>query len=472
MRYQSTRGGVQDVEFKDVLLSGYANDGGMFLPMSTPTVSSATLQKWSALSFEDLAYEVTSLYIEEKDIPSTDLKDIYHKAFSTFKVPDVVPIKKLSDRLTIAELFHGRSLAFKDLAMSCLGQFYNYFLTKSQEHLTLVVCTSGDTGSSAIESVRGLHLVDIIVILPRGRCTLIQERQMTTVLDNNVHVFRADGSSDDIDLIVRKLFADSEFVRMQHLASSSSLNFVRILIQMVHFFYIYLKMCPSADEEVEMVLPTGGGGNVTAGIIAKQMGLPVKLVCAVNHNNILSRIMKSGHCLLGDVQVTIAPAMDIQFAYNLERVWYLISGGSSETVKTIMADVDRNIVNVPSDIIALMNSLIKVYVVSNDEEVKDTIRRCWNDNDYFICPHTAIGVSYIYAELNSSSNKQKSVVLATASPLKFPDAIKASGLSPPTSEAIEDLLTAPTKYTDLDLGLDWTSIVRRKIEEITLSRKI
>ncbi|KAH9499203.1 Threonine synthase-like 2 [Bulinus truncatus] len=242
MKYHSTRGGVKDVDFKGVLLTGYAEDEGMFLPQYIPKVSSDILRQWSSLSYEDLAYQVTSLYIEEKDIPSSDLKDIFHQAFSTFSVPDIVPIKKFSEGLNIAELFHGRSLAFKDLAMSCLGKFYNYFLRKNQQHMTLVVCTSGDTGSSAIEAVRGLQLVDIIVILPRGRCTLIQERQMTTVLDKNVHVFRADGSSDDIDLIVRKLFADTDFVCKHHLASSSSLNFVRILIQMVHFFYIYLKL--------------------------------------------------------------------------------------------------------------------------------------------------------------------------------------------------------------------------------------
>ncbi|KAH9499202.1 Threonine synthase-like 2 [Bulinus truncatus] len=216
-----------------------------------------------------------------------------------------------------------------------------------------------------------------------------------------------------------------------------------------------------------MILPTGGGGNVTAGFITKQMGLPVKLVCAVNHNNILSRIMKTGHCLLGDVQVTIAPAMDIQFAYNLERVWFLLSGGNSETVKTIMSDVDRNIVNLPSDILCLMNSQLKVSVVPGDEDVKDTIRRCWNENNYFICPHTAIGVSYFYAESDVRLGKENTVVMATASPLKFPDAIKASGLVPPASEAMQSLLTAPTQYSDLEFGQDWTAIVRSKIEEIS-----
>ncbi|CAL1526598.1 unnamed protein product [Lymnaea stagnalis] len=465
MKYHSTRGGVEGVSFKDVLLSGYASDGGMFLPETFPTVSIDMLQKWADMSYKDLAYEVTSLYISEEDIPGPDLKEILRQAFSTFTVPEVVPIQHLTDSLTIAELFHGRSLAFKDLAMSCMGNFYNYFLSKSQKHMTLVVCTSGDTGSSAIEAVRGLNLVDIIVILPRGRCTAIQERQMTTVLDDNVHVYRADGSSDDIDIVVRKLFADQEFVINNNLASPSSLNFARILIQLVHLFYIYLQLCPSADEEVEMILPTGGGGNVTAGIISKEMGLPIKLVCAVNHNNVLSRIMETGECQLGDVQVTLAPAMDIQFAYNLERVWFMLSGGNTDVIKEIMADVDHNRVKVPSNIMTLMRSLIKVYVVSGDEEIKDTIRHCWNDNTYNICPHTAVGVSYVYTQKDGRTSK--AVVLATASPLKFPDAIKASGIPAPTSDSMEILMSASTRYIDLEFGQDWTEIIKSKIKEIT-----
>ncbi|XP_005092382.1 threonine synthase-like 2 [Aplysia californica] len=470
MKYRSTRGDVKGVSFKDLLLSGYASDGGMLLPESFPQVSTESLRSWAGLTYEQLAYEVISLFITEEDIPADDLKGVLQRAFSTFTVPDVVPLTHLADGLTVVELYHGRSLAFKDLAMSCMGQFYNYFLSKSKQHMNLVVCTSGDTGSSAIEAVRGMSQVDIMVILPRDRCTVIQERQMTTVLDSNVHVYRADGSSDDIDIVVRKLFADTSFVSTNNLGSPSSLNFARILIQLVHFFYTYLKLCPSADKEVELILPTGGGGNVTAGTITRKMGLPVRFVCAVNKNNILSRIMDDGQCELGEVEGTLAPAMDIQFAYNLERVWYLCSGEDGDAIKKIMAQVDNNQVRIPANILNEMKSFVKVYTVSGDEEIKTTISRCWRENQYNICPHTAVGVSYFYQKLSDGTNSSSpSAVLATASPLKFPEAIRASGVPAPTSEKIETVLSAPTRFVDLEKSQDWTEIVKQKMIEATKS---
>ncbi|BFY98457.1 hypothetical protein BsWGS_01497 [Bradybaena similaris] len=472
MKYHSTRGGIAGVSFKDVVLSGYASDKGMFMPETFPQVSVETLKTWARLSYVELAYEICSLYISDKDIPSSDLKGILEKSFSTFSIPEVVHIAELSEGLNVAELYHGRSLAFKDLAMSCMGNFYNYFLSKSRQHMTLLVCTSGDTGSSAIEAVRGFEFVDIIVILPRGRCTEIQERQMTTVLDKNVHVYRADGTSDDIDVTVRELFDDPTYVKKHHLASPSSLNFGRIVIQIVHFFYTYLKLCPEVDKEVEVIIPTGAGGNVTAGLISRTMGLPVRFVCAVNHNNVLSRMMETGKCELGPLQMTLAPAMDIQFGYNLERIWHMCSNGDSDTIKKVMSQVDQNEVSIPLSILNVMKSVIKVYVVSGDEEIKKTIKRCWTENKYNICPHTAIGVSYWYSQHDSRlTDGVPSVVLATASPLKFPEAIKASDVPAPTSDNIQNLFSAPTRYIDLELGQNWTEIIKINIENITSTLK-
>ncbi|CAG5115405.1 unnamed protein product [Candidula unifasciata] len=472
MKYHSTRGGVTGVSFKDVVLSGYASDRGMFLPETFPRVPVDTLKTWADLSYVELAYEICSLYISDQDIPSSDLKGILEKSFSTFSIPEVVHIAELSEGLNISELYHGRSLAFKDLAMSCMGNFYNYFLSQSRQHMTLLVCTSGDTGSSAIEAVRGFEFVDIIVILPRGRCTEIQERQMTTVLDKNVHVYRADGTSDDIDVTVRELFDDTAYVKKHHLASPSSLNFGRIVIQIVHFFFTYLKLCPNVHEEVEVIIPTGAGGNVTAGLIARTMGLPVRFVCAVNHNNVMSHMMETGKCQFGSIQVTLSPAMDIQFGYNLERIWHMCSNGDSATVKEIMSQVDQNEVNIPPSILNAMKSAIEVYVVSGDEEIKATIRRCWTENEYNICPHTAVGVSYWYSQHDRGlTNGVPSVVLATASPLKFPEAIKASGVPVPASDNIQSLFSKPTHYVDLELGQNWTEIIKAKIENITASLK-
>lgn len=465
MKYHSTRGGASGLSFKEMLLSGYACDGGMLLPETIPTVSRETLRSWAGLPYAELAFKVASCFIEESDIPAEDLQEIFKKAFSTFSVPEVVPLARLKDGLVVVELFHGRSLAFKDLSLACLGNFYNYFLAKDNRHMTLLVCTSGDTGSAAIEAVRGLENVDIIVMLPRGRITQIQELMMTTVLDSNVHVYRMDGSSDDIDVVVRDLFADVSFAQKHNLASPSSLNFTRVLVQMVHIYYTYLQLCPSADSDVEMVFPTGGAGNVTAGMLAREMGLPAQFVCAVNDNNVFSRFMNNGQCKLGDVHVTLAPAMDIQFAYNLERIWYLCSKGDSALIKKMMKEVETGVVNIPTHVLNAMKSAIKVYTVKGDEEIKATIKRCWDENHYNLCPHTAIGVAYVY---NKDKNGQTPRgCLATASPLKFPEAIEASGVPVPSSERIRQLLASPVRHTDLEKGEDWTAAVKAKVEEIT-----
>jgi len=468
MRYHSTRGDVKGKTFRDVVLSGYASDGGMLLPETYPQVSQETLRKWAALSFEELAYEVCSLYVTEEDIPADHFKNILHQSFSTFSIPEVVRLSDLKDDLTVVELFHGRSLAFKDLAMSNMGHFYKYYLTQSQKHMNLLVCTSGDTGSAAIEAVRGMKEVDVYVLMPRGRITNIQERMMTSVLDSNVHCYRGDGSSDDLDIVVKDLFDDVDFVEKYNLASPSSLNFARILIQLVHFFYTYLKLCPSADKEVELILPTGGGGNVTGGIICKKMGLPVRFVCAVNHNNMLSRMMDSGHTKLGDIDITLAPAMDIQFAYNFERVWFLCSNGDSEAIKKIMKGVYEGKVEIPDSIMKEMKSIISVYTVADDAEIQASIRRCWQENQYTICPHTAVGVAYFYHKLSKGCKDNKlSAVLATASPLKFPDAISSSDVPAPTSQKIEAVLAAPVRHIDMEKGDDWTGIIKQKILDVT-----
>jgi len=469
MKYCSTRGGVKGKSFKEVLLSGYASDGGMFLPESFPQVSKEMLQSWANLSYEELAYEVTSLFVTKDDIPTDAYKDILHNAFSTFSVPEIVPLSHLQDDLIVVELYHGRSLAFKDLAMSCMGQFYKYFLAKAEEHMNLIVCTSGDTGSAAIEAVKGMKEVDVVVLMPRPpRITNIQERLMTTVLEENVHNYRGDADSDTLDIVVRNLFSDRNFVEKVNLGSASSLNFARILIQLVHFFYTYLKLCPSGDQEVEFILPTGGGGNVTAGVITRKMGLPVKFACCVNKNNMLSRMMESGQCDLGEINVTLAPAMDIQFAYNFERVWYMCSGDDSDAIKKVMTQVEDMKVRIPANILKEMKSFVTVYTVSGDEEIKSAISRCYKENNYVVCPHTAIGVAYYYHKLAKESSKSvASAVLATASPLKFPEAITASGVPAPTNDRIKAVLTAKSRYVDMGKDEDWTAIIREKILEIT-----
>ncbi|KAG1957689.1 threonine synthase [Pimephales promelas] len=317
MRYSSTRAGARGRSFRDALFSGYAPDGGMFMPENIPMLSAETLSTWRSLSYQQLLCEICSLYIPEQEIPRTHLQELIARALSSFSVPDAVRLVHLKDSLSILELFHGETLAFKDLAMTCTAQFLQYFLRRDGQRATILVGTSGDTGGSAIRSVLGLSEVDIVVVFPRGRVTRVQELQMTTSAADNVHVFAADGTSDDIDVALRKLFADPELVRRHGLMSLNSVNWSRILVQTAHFLFAFLRLSGGDGEdsraELEVLVPTGGAGNITAGFIMKLMGIPLRLVAMVNSNDIVHRAVQSADFSMADaVQQTLAPAIDIQ----------------------------------------------------------------------------------------------------------------------------------------------------------------
>ncbi|XP_041816568.1 threonine synthase-like 2 [Chelmon rostratus] len=324
MQYCSTRGGVHGWDFRDVLFSGYAPDGGMFMPESVPELSPETLRGWRGLPYTNLVVEVASLFIPTQLIPREDLEVLVDEALSGFSVPEVVRIARLKEGLSVLELFHGDTLAFKDLAMTCTVRFLNYFLRKEDHRATVVVGTSGDTGGSAIQSAKGLSGLDVVVVYPRGRITPVQEKHMITCLEDNIHVFAADGSSDDIDQPLRRLFADQELVRSHGLMSLNSVNWSRVMIQLAHFIYVYLELSgmeqAKADgdlPELEVVVPTGGAGNIAAGFIVKQMGLPLKLVAMVNSNDIVHRAVTTGDfSMAADVTQTLAPAIDIQVAQS------------------------------------------------------------------------------------------------------------------------------------------------------------
>ncbi|NXS09247.1 THNS2 protein, partial [Neodrepanis coruscans] len=317
MEYISTRGGTRAVGFEGALFSGYAPDGGLYMPQDIPSLDRDTLRRWSSLSYRELVKELCSLFITAELVPRNTLNDLIDRAFSRFRHKDVVHLSRLKDGLNVLELWHGVTYAFKDLSLSCMGQFLQYFLEKKQKHVTILVGTSGDTGSSAIESVRGQKNMDIFVLLPRGLCTQIQELQMTTVIENNVHVFSAHGNSDEIDEPIKELFADVDFARKYNLMSLNSINWSRIMVQIAHYFYAYFQCALSLDTTplpvVEIVVPTGGGGNITAGCIAQKMGLPVRLVTVVNSNDIIHRTVQHGDFSLSkSVKATLASAMDIQ----------------------------------------------------------------------------------------------------------------------------------------------------------------
>ncbi|XP_063257470.1 threonine synthase-like 2 isoform X3 [Prinia subflava] len=425
MEYISTRGATTAVGFEGALFSGYAPDGGLFMPQRIPSLDRDTLLRWSSLSYPELVKELCSLFVPAELVPRDALNELIDRAFSRFRHKNVVHLSRLKDGLNILELWHGVTYAFKDLSLSCTGQFLQYFLEKKQKHVNILVGTSGDTGSSAIESVRGQKNVDIFVLLPKGFCTQIQELQMTTVIEDNVHVFAAHGNSDEIDEPIKELFADVDFAGKYHLMSLNSINWSRIMVQIAHYFYAYFQCAPSLDTTplpmVEIVVPTGGGGNITAGCIAQKMGLPIRLVTVVNSNDIIHRTVQHGDFSLAEsVKATLASAMDIQLSQTL---------GSCS---------------------------------ASDQDIVGAMRRCWEENQYLLCPHSAVAAHYHYSQPHSIPR----CCLAPASAAKFQDALLRAGLVPQIPPEITALTAMETRCTPLERGQDWAQALRGRIEAV------
>ncbi|XP_055975115.1 threonine synthase-like 2 [Sorex fumeus] len=473
MWYISTRGMSPRVDFEGALFSGYAPDGGLFMPEEVPQLGRETLLEWSTFSYPRLVKEVSALFIGPTLIPRDDLNDLIDRAFSRFQHRDVVHLARLKDGLNVLELWHGVTYAFKDLSLSCTAQFLQYFLEKRKKHITVVVGTSGDTGSAAIESVQGSKNVDIIVLLPKGHCTKIQELQMTTVLSENVHVFGVEGNSDELDEPIKAVFADVPFVKKHNLMSLNSINWSRILVQMAHFFFAYFRCAPSLHTQslplVEVVVPTGAAGNLTAGCIAQKMGLPVHLVAAVNGNDIIHRTVQQGDFSLSkDVKPTLASAMDIQVPYNMERIFWLLSNSDSQMTRTLMEQFERtHSLSLPQELHDKLSGAVTSVSVL-DETILQTMERCWEENRYFLCPHTAVAVSFHYQKMDRPSGPR--CCLAPASAAKFPEAVLAAGLTPETPAEILALQSRETRCTPMQKGDDWTRILRSTIQGISCRR--
>ncbi|XP_075704925.1 threonine synthase-like 2 isoform X2 [Rhinoderma darwinii] len=408
MKYTSTRGGVSDVDFEGVLFSGFAPDGGLFVPEDIPKLEKETLKTWKSLSYKELVKEVCSLFIP----------------------PEVIPRNELNG-------------------------------------------TSGDTGSAAIESVRGIPNIDIIVLLPHGRCTEIQERQMTTVIEDNVHVFAVDGTSDELDEPIKKLFRDTNFVKKHNLMSTNSVNWARVMVQIAHFFYGYYQCAPTESNDmlplVEIVVPTGGAGNITAGCIAQKMGLPIQLVAVVNSNDIIHRTIQHGDFSLADTQMTWASAMDIQEPYNMERILWLAADSDGVKIKEMMNEFnEKKMLKLPHELHLRLLGMMNSCSVT-DDNILQTIRRCWEENQYLLCPHSAVAVFYHYQQFSSNQNLPR-CCLAPASAAKFPDVVLRANLVPEIPQEIEALMKKETRSTFLKRQDDWEKILRGKIEDIEQKR--
>ena len=414
MEYLSTRNDKISLKFEHIFIKGLSEDGGLFLPKKIEKFSEKEFSNLKALSYVDLATEIIYKFIG--DFCSKEkLHEIVKKSYSSFSEKEVVKIRKVED-LQILELFHGPTLAFKDVAMQLIGNFYEYYLSKTSEKINIVVATSGDTGAAAIDAVKGKKNINIFVLHPNNRISPVQRMLMTTNPSKNVFNIAVEGNFDDCQKLVKQMFSDHEFSKSINMSGVNSINWARIVAQSVYYFFCYFKL--DKKEKVSFSVPTGNFGDVYAGYLAKKMGLPIdKLLVATNENDILHRAISKGDYKANKVQETISPSMDIQVASNFERLLFDIYNEDSNKVVEIMNNIKSNKFNLDQ---SSLKKIQKDFISGslNEKEILETIKHIYKNNRIVIDPHTAIGVGAV-----KKHNEKNYIVLATAHPCKFPNAI-------------------------------------------------
>ncbi len=443
MKYLSTRGGDERLTFSEVVLAGLARDGGLYLPEYYPQCSEFFPQ-WQNLNYPQLALAVMQLYVGDT-ISKDQLKILIDKSYASFDSKEVVPATAFAGG-EILELYHGPTFAFKDIALQFLGNLFEFLLLESAQQLNIVGATSGDTGSAAIYGVRGKKAINIFMLHPKGKVSPVQEMQMTTVLDENVFNLSLDGTFDDCQNIVKLLFGDLDYRDSHQLGAVNSINWARILAQTVYYFYAGLRFKQKNPQKpLVFAVPTGNFGDVFAGYVAKQMGLPIeKLVIGTNENDIIARVINSGSYQLSDVAETHSPAMDIQISSNFERVLSDVCDRNAACVNTYMdALKQQGEFKLSGDIVEKLQSLFVAYKVTNEETVATMARL--NQQQLLVDPHTAVGICAA-----EKSEFEKVICLSTAHPAKFPEVVKqATGREPTAPETILQLENLPRKSHDL-----------------------
>jgi threonine synthase len=456
MRYVSTRGGVEPVSFSEAVMMGLATDGGLLLPQTIPTLDHETLRSWAGLSFRELAVEVMHPFVGE-DISRQELTDLVNRSYAGFSHPEVTPLVSVGEH-QILELFHGPTAAFKDVALQFLGNLFEFLLERSGGRLNILGATSGDTGSAAIYGVRGQERIDIFILHPHNRVSPIQERQMTTVLDKNVHNIAIQGTFDDGQRIVKELFNDLEFKSEYSLGAVNSINWARILAQIVYYFYAWGRVS-GGDPAYKMTysVPTGNFGDIFAGYMAMRMGLPVeRLILATNRNDILTRFVHSGVYEAGEVYPTISPSMDIQISSNFERYLYFLLDEDPAAVRGLMEQMAREgKLQVPDEKRAQVQELFHAVAVS-EEQTAAQIKASYVENGYILDPHTAVGVK-------AAAAFPGAVCLATAHPAKFGAAVRdAIGVEADPPPSLQGLMEKETRCAILEAD---RSVVKKFMQD-------
>ncbi|MDC0445993.1 threonine synthase [Candidatus Pelagibacter sp.] len=449
MKYISTRNNKKTFEFKDVFIKGLADDGGLFIPESLSKYSETEISSFAKLEYNDLAKKIIYTFIGDF-MSENDLSNIIDKSYSVFRKKNVVNLIKVGDR-SVLELFHGPTLAFKDVAMQLLGNFYEYYLNNENQKINIVVATSGDTGAAAIDAIKGKKNVNIFVLHPHNRISSVQRKLMTTGKDQNVFNIAINGNFDDCQNLVKSMFADKHFSNEIKMSGVNSINWARIIAQSVYYFYSYF-LIEDKDRPINFSVPTGNFGDVYAGYLAKKMGLPInKLIVATNQNDILHRAISKGSYEVEKVAETISPSMDIQIASNFERLIYDLNNGDDLLTSKAMNDIkEKGKYIIDQEKLDKINANFLSSKMSENEILK-TIELVYKKFDVVLDPHSAIG----YGAFDKVRISGNNIVLATAHPCKFPDAIKnAINLNTELPKEIIYILDEKENYKIIDNNID------------------
>lgn len=450
MHYVSTRGDAPVLSFGDTLLAGLATDGGLYVPERWPTLGADAAKRLADARYQDVAVDVMAPFVAGS-LTRDELTALVERAYESFDDPAVVPVRPLDDGLQILELFHGPTLAFKDVALQLVGPMFEHELDQRGSRVTIVGATSGDTGSAAIEACRDREAIDIFILHPAGRVSEVQRRQMTTVDAPNVHNIAIEGTFDDCQDLVKRLFADLEFRERRHLSAVNSMNWARVVAQVVYYVSAWATL---GGGPVSFAVPTGNFGNVFSGYVASQMGVTVEqFVVGSNRNDILTRFFDSGTMTTSEVHPTISPSMDIQVSSNFERLLFELYGRSGHRVAAAMAEFRATgEMTVDEAERALLGGRWAAARLDDDETMvvmKDVYER----TGVVLDPHTAVGVGA--ARECGRDDDVPMVCLATAHPAKFPDAVEAAiGVRPELPPALADLFDLPERYDVLPADLD------------------
>ncbi|NIY72005.1 threonine synthase [Marivivens donghaensis] len=448
MRYISTRGQAPSLSFEEAMMTGLARDGGLYVPETVPTMTADEIAALAGKSYEEIAFAVMKPFIADT-FTDEEFRELIAKAYGSFGHIARAPLVQLAPNHFLLELFHGPTLAFKDFAMQIIGQMMQAALARSGKRITIVGATSGDTGSAAIEAFRGLDNVDVFIMYPHGRVSEVQRRQMTTSVEDNVHALAVEGDFDDCQSKLKDMFNDFDFRDEVHLAGVNSINWGRVLAQVVYYFSSAVSV-GAPHRKVSFTVPTGNFGDIFAGFIAKQMGLPIdRLVIATNQNDILHRCMESNDYAKKGVKPSISPSMDIEVSSNFERALFWAHDKDGAAVSSLMDELKNSGSFRISD--NAMAALCENYDSgkADEETTSITIASTLTESGELLCPHSAVGVHVGYAHQRHNPEVPM-ITLATAHPAKFPDAVEnASGIRPPLPPRMADLYERSERVTQV-----------------------